>query len=146
MVVKNLNAGASMTVYSSSINKGWKIGLWWCFFCLCVCGLQDGFAIQEHWTKGFRNKREFEAPPAFEKIYISRDQILCMQDGIYLKHACGNLEKVRALREDCDGLYVLLIETQCSLCGACYKGKEPPDGMCCPLYEIETRPYIWSKP
>lgn len=103
------------------------------------------FSIQEHWTKGFRNTRTFDSPPAFEKIYISLDQIVCMPDGIYYMHTCGNLEKTRAIMEDSDGLYVLLIETQCPLCGACYKGTAPPEGMGCPIYEIETRPYSWSK-
>lgn len=112
---------------------------------LAVCSFHQGYAMQEHWTKGFRNEREFEAPPAFEKIYVTREQIVCMQDGTYMRHACGNLEKVRALLEDCEGLYVLLIETQCPLCGVCYKGKAPPEGMGCPIYETETRPYVWSK-
>jgi hypothetical protein len=103
------------------------------------------FALQEHWTKGFRNERHFDAPPAFEKVYVSKEEIVSFPDGIYLKHACGNLEKVRALREDCEGLYVLLIETQCPLCGCCYKGKEPPEGMGCPIYLQEIRPYVWSK-
>lgn len=114
-------------------------------FIFMVGGLQPAFALQEHWTKGFRNEREFESPPAFEKIYISRDQVVGLPDGTYVRHSCGNLEKVRALLEDCDGLYVLLIETQCPLCGCCYKGKEPPEGMGCPIYQRESRPYVWTK-
>lgn len=113
---------------------------------LFACCCQEGSAFQEFWTKGFRNKWEYESPPAFEKIYVERNQILSMQDGLYLKHDCGSLVKIRALREDCEGPYVLLIETQCPLCGACYSGKEPPDGLCCPIYDVETRPYQWSKP
>lgn len=112
---------------------------------LFICLASDCFAIQEHWTKGFRNKREFESPPAFEKVYVCRDQLISMQDGMYFKGKCGHLEKIRTLLEDCDGLYVLMIQAQCPLCGACYYGKEPPDGMGCPLYELEVRPYVWSK-
>lgn len=112
---------------------------------LFVCCIQDAAAIQDYWTKGFRNKREFDCPPAFEKIYVTRNQIISMQDGIYLKHECGNLEKVRALREDCEGLYVLLIETQCPLCGVCYKGKTPPEEMGCPIFEMERLPNLWTK-
>lgn len=112
-----------------------------------ACCLQDAGADQEKWIKGFPIQREFESkPPAFEKIYVTRDVILSMQDGIYLKHSCGNLQKVRCLRHDCEGMYVLLIETQCPLCGACYSGKEPPEGMCCPMFEVQTRQNVWIKP
>lgn len=103
----------------------------------------DCYAIQEHWVKGFPNKRSFETPPAFEKVYVTREEIISLQDGIYLKKCCGQLEKVRALLEDCDGLYVLFVDTQCPLCGTCYKGKAPAEGMCCPIYENESRPFLY---
>jgi hypothetical protein len=108
---------------------------------------QEGFSDQEYWTKGFRNKREFESsPPAFEKIYVNPCQIVTFPDGIYLRHEDGQLEKVRSLSQDCGGSYVLLIKTQCPLCGRCYAGKDCPEGMGCPLYEVEVLPNLWGPP
>jgi hypothetical protein len=122
-----------------------------CAFLMLFCISQPAWAIQEHWlegqwTKGFRNERVYDAPPAFEKMYVTNDQIMRTPDGIYLKLCTGETEKVRALLEDNDGLYILRIKTQCCLCGQSYDGKAPPEGYSCPLYDKEVMPYMWIAP
>lgn len=114
---------------------------------ILICLQQQSFGIQDHWMKELGTKKQFESsPPAFEKIYFKKNQLLSMPDGNYIKLPCGNLEKAQTIFQDDDGLYVLVIEHQCPLCGAIYKGANLPDDACCPLYEIEVKPHIWIKP
>ena len=126
-----------------SFSKSWSFYL---ILFISICVTADSFAIVEHWTKGFRNKREFDSPEAFEKIYVTREQIVCLVSGIYLKHPNGELEKVRSLSEDYEGMFVLRVKTQCPLCGRCYSGKCCPEGMNCPLYDKEILPNWWVAP
>lgn len=93
-----------------------------------------------------REKRLFDSPAAFEKIYVNREDVICTPEGIYLKHCDNSLEKVRALLNDCEGMYVLRIHTQCPLCGECYSGKACPEDKSCPLYDKEIFPGIWGSP
>lgn len=92
------------------------------------------------------HKRVFDSPAAFEKIYVTQDEVVCTPDGIYLKHCDGSLEKVRSILSDCEGMYVLRILTQCPLCGQCYAGKGCPEDRSCPLYDKEIMPGLWGPP
>lgn len=95
----------------------------------------------------FIDAKEFENPPsAFEKTYVDCSQLISTPFGTYLRHSNGYEEKVRAVMNDCYGTYVMRVETQCPHCGQCYTEKSPPEGMCCPLYDTEVFPGIWSSP
>ncbi len=84
------------------------------------------------------------APP-FEKIYINPNCLVDMPDGLYYYHANGYAEKVRTLRHDCNGFYILRIEYQCPLCGRTYLDKEPDADHGCPLFMRQILPKIWIK-
>lgn len=100
----------------------------------------------ENRVRGFCCEREFEHPEAFEKIYVDGSKILSMPSGFFLKLDNGDIEPMRALLADGQGMYFLRINTQCPLCGQCYTGKSSPDGYDCPLYSKEIYPRIWSCP
>lgn len=99
-----------------------------------------------HHARAFCCEREFEQPVAFEKIYVDGSHILSMPNGVFLKHDNGDLEAMRALLSDCQGMYMLRVYTQCSLCGRRYTGKAPADDYDCPLYDKEMLPKVWRSP
>lgn len=95
----------------------------------------------------FAFPRQFEdTPPAFEKFYVDNSRLLSTPYGTFIKHDDGQLEQVRALMTDYYGDYVMRVHTQCPLCGSCYSGKSSPEGSCCPLYDKEVIPGVWTSP
>jgi hypothetical protein len=124
----------------------WLLGL--CIALPLWCGassVHEG-TFMDGRARGFCCKREFEQPQAFEKIYVDGSSILSMPTGIFLKHDDGELELVRSLLADCQGMYVMRIYTQCPSCGKCYANKNSTDGYDCPLYEREVFPGMWKTP
>jgi hypothetical protein len=122
----------------------------WCFLMLFLAvegapSIHQGSFVGGR-VKGFCCEREFEQPEAFEKMYVQGSQILSMPAGTFLKLDNGDVEQVRALLADFQGMYVLRILTQCPLCGRCYRGKSSPDGYDCPLYDKEILPGLWTLP
>jgi hypothetical protein len=95
---------------------------------------------------GLRFSSDYKGPlePAFEKIYVSLSQLVTCPDGIYYRDGCDQLTKVSTVSADCDGMYVLLITHQCTLCGRCYQaGDEIEDEYGCPLYMHKIHPRVW---
>lgn len=125
-----------------------RSGKLFCFFVLSffLFAASEAFGAYGRLGKGFVQKSEFEAPEAFEKIYVNECQVLSTPQGTFLKHCNGRLERVRALLYDYRGMYVLRVLTQCQYCGRVYDGKESPEGYSCPLYEKELVPGIWGSP
>jgi len=87
-----------------------------------------------------------EDPPPFEKIYVCPPEILSDPYGTYYKSSSGEYVPVRAVLRDDGGLYVIKITQKCSQCGRLYNSRYPPEGYCCPLWQIESAPNIWYTP
>lgn len=106
----------------------------------------ESYAGLEYRGNCCQKRPVYDAPCAFEKIPVSREDVVCTPDGIFLKRCDGSLEKVRALSEDFEGMFVIRIQTQCSQCGRTYLSKDCPEGYSCPLYDQEVLPGIWVSP
>lgn len=90
---------------------------------------------------------EWALVPPFEKIYVTPSEILMTPEGtFYRSPLTGECDPIRAVRRDCNGLYVLKVWMQCPVCGNYCTGKKPPEGYECPLWEIEAFPHIWVDP
>src|SRR5215472_9174852 len=73
--------------------------------------------------------------PAFEKIYVNSSQIVTMPDGKYYFDDNGKSTKAKAVLCDEDGMYVILINYQCPLCGRTYANSVPDDEYGCPIFQ-----------
>ncbi len=82
--------------------------------------------------------------PAFEKIYICQNQLLTTPEGRYYVNPNGEQVKVRALLQDCEGTYIIVINHQCPLCGRCWEGAHSHDDYDCPIYQKEVVQNLWS--
>lgn len=88
--------------------------------------------------------QECRHAPPFEKIYVCHEDVLTTHDGIYYKSPSGEQEKVRALRTDCYGTYIIKFKQICPLCERCYSTHAAQEGYSCPLSEKEILPYFWT--
>lgn len=84
-------------------------------------------------------------PPAFEKIYVGPYDIRTTPEGIFHITASGTMEKIRALRSDWYGTYVLKFKQECPVCGRYYDDNTIEEGYDCPLSKIEVLPHFWCK-
>src|SRR5262245_56918981 len=76
--------------------------------------------------------QEWEPPrewqiPAFEKIYVTPHDILSTPEGTFYVNSSGVKEKIRALRSDWHGTYVIKYQQQCPICGRCYDDHKVQD-------------------
>lgn len=85
------------------------------------------------------------SPPPFEKIYVGPHDILCTPQGTYHITAEGTREKVRAVRSDWYGTYILKFKQECPICGRFYDDNTVEDGYDCPLSQTEVIPHLWCK-
>lgn len=98
------------------------------------------------WAAFFQTLQSQEgSPPPFEKIYVASTDIFTTPEGIYYINFMGVGEKVRALRSDCYGTYVIKFLCQCPLCERYYSESVPPEGYDCPLMKKEIVPGLWCK-
>lgn len=84
-------------------------------------------------------------PPPFEKIYVGPYDIRSTPEGIFHVTSIGTLEKIRALRSDCYGTYIIKFKQECPVCGRYYDDYKVEDGYDCPLSQTEIFPHLWSK-
>ncbi|MCE5318170.1 MAG: hypothetical protein LLG04_12525, partial [Parachlamydia sp.] len=98
------------------------------------------YAQGRNYSSDYKGERE----PAFEKIYVQRSDIVTMPDGVYYYDKDEGMCKVRAFSADCDGLYVIRINHQCTLCGRCYEGKYLDEEYGCPLFQRRVSSWLWS--
>lgn len=110
------------------------------FFILLATHPFSGYAQ----SMSFNDEYKHQDEPAFEKIYVTPDQLCTFSDGVYYFDDEGNSSKVRATLHDLDGLYVLIVKHQCPLCGKAWSTAEPDDGYGCPIYQRRFHPRIWS--
>lgn len=94
--------------------------------------------------------QEWEPPPewhlpAFEKIYVTPYDILSTPQGTFYINSKGEKEKVRAVRSDWGGTYVIKYKQECPVCGRWYDDYTVQDGFDCPLSQTEVMPHIWHK-
>lgn len=81
----------------------------------------------------------------FEKIYVGPYDILSTPQGIFHVTRYGNLEKVRTIRFDSNGTYIIKFKQECPVCGRFYDDYKVEDGYDCPLSQTEILPHLWSK-
>ena len=68
-----------------------------------------------------------------------------MPDGLYYYDESGYAEKVKTLRHDYNGFYIVRVEYQCPLCGRVYGDGKPDDEHGCPLFMRQFLPEMWVK-
>ncbi|MBA3815143.1 MAG: hypothetical protein H0X29_01210 [Parachlamydiaceae bacterium] len=84
-------------------------------------------------------------PPCFEKIYVTPYEIRCTPEGSFHVTSTGKLEKVRAIRSDWYGTYIVKFKQHCPICYRCYDDHKAAEGYDCPLSKTEVFPHIWCK-
>lgn len=84
-------------------------------------------------------------PPPFEKIYVTPSDILSTPEGTFYISPEGKQEKVRAIRSDHQGTYIIKFLRKCPVCERYYSGDTPEEGYDCPLWSSEVLPHLWCK-
>jgi hypothetical protein len=82
--------------------------------------------------------------PAFEKIYVSHDQLVTFADGVYYFAPDGTSVKARTVSFDEDGMFIITINHQCPLCGRCWSETTPDEEYDCPIFKRRVHPKIWA--
>lgn len=80
---------------------------------------------------------------AFEKVYVCPYNILSTPQGTFHVASNGTMERVRAVRSDWFGTYVLKFKKECPVCGRLYEGDEVEEGYDCPMTKTELLPHLW---
>lgn len=93
----------------------------------------------------FPSDHKHPIEPAFEKIYVQGCQLVTMPDGLYYFDDNGGSTKVKTVLFDEDGMYVIVINYQCPLCGRTYANKVPDDEYGCPIFMRQVHPKVWSE-
>lgn len=81
----------------------------------------------------------------FEKIYISCNQLINMPDGLYYYDQYGHQTKVKTVLGDEDGMYILVVNYECPLCGRKHSNSTPDEGYGCPIFMKEVLPKLWCR-
>lgn len=88
-----------------------------------------------------------QPPRAFDKIYVTPQDILCTSEGTFYLSPTGETVKVSSISRDGHGAYILLIDRQCPHCGRIHTKETNycEEGFTCPLWDLQPDP-IFTKP
>ncbi len=82
--------------------------------------------------------------PAFEKIYVTHDQLVTFADGVYYYAPDGTSCKAHTVSFEEDGMFIITIKHQCPLCGRCWSETTPDEEWGCPIFKRRVHPKIWA--
>lgn len=76
--------------------------------------------------------------PAFEKLYVTPNDVLCTPEGTFYHSPEGEYLKVCSINRDAHGPYVILITRQCPICGRYYNDHtDAIEGYSCEVWDIK---------
>jgi hypothetical protein len=84
-------------------------------------------------------------PPPFEKVYVTPYEIMSTPEGTFHITSSGTMEKIRDVRSDWYGTYILKFKQECPVCGRYYDDNTVKEGYDCPLSQTEVIPHLWCK-